>query len=643
MFGRTMMLPLSTLLFWIYLASLSNAVTLPDYEYIIVGSGAGGGPLAARLALAGHRTLLIEAGSDDGSATEYQVPALHAASTEYAPMRWDYWVRHYADDAQQARDSKATWTTPAGDLYTGTQPPEGSTLKGILYPRAGTLGGCGSHNAMVMIYPHRSDWDNIAEVTGDASWAADEMRKYYVKLEHAWYLLGNSVVGHGFSGWLKVGVTDLTLVIEDIRLLQMVIAAASTFGKSIVGSLLGTVTGLASLLALDINRVWPDRDTSTDLYQVPIHIDNYERNGPREFLLSVVDQGYPLDIRLNCLATKVRFDGTKAVGIDFLDGESLYRADPRAEASGTPGTPGSVNATREVILAAGTFNTPQLLKLSGVGPREELEEFGIPVVKDLPGVGTNLQDRYEIGTTIKFAANFTLTEDCTWNRTPDDPCLKRWQNNAVFRGIYGSTGIALAAVRKSSTVAAGDPADLFVFGAPANFRGYFRNYSVETTADAKHWTWLTLKAHTRNRAGTVRLASADPRDTPDIDFNYFADGDEDLQAAYEGIEFARDIYDHMPATLGPYEDVRPPAGEDATKQFIRDEAWGHHASCTCPIGADDDEMAVLDGQFRVRGVQNLRVVDASAMPRIQGFFIVTSVYMMSEKAADVIIADAGSQ
>lgn len=167
----------------------------------------------------------------------------------------------------------------------------------------------------------------------------------------------------------------------------MVVAAASAAGKNIIDSLLNTVTGLATLLTLDMNRVGADRDTAEDLYQVPIHIDSYARNSPREFLLSVVDQGYPLDIRMNSLVTKVRFDGTKAIGVDFLDGESLYRADPRAEASGSPGTPGSVNATREVILAAGAFNTPQLLKLSGIGPREELESFDIPVIKDLPGVG----------------------------------------------------------------------------------------------------------------------------------------------------------------------------------------------------------------------------------------------------------------
>lgn len=136
-------------------------------------------------------------------------------------MRWDYWVRHYADDAAQARDSKATWTTPDGTLYTGSTPPEGSVLKGVLYPRAGTLGGCGSHNAMVMIYPHAADWEYLKGVTGDESWGPEGMRGYYERLEHATYLLANSVVGHGFSGWLKVGVTgkwDLEILILQTRI-----------------------------------------------------------------------------------------------------------------------------------------------------------------------------------------------------------------------------------------------------------------------------------------------------------------------------------------------------------------------------------------------------------------------------------------
>ncbi|KAF4301224.1 Glucose-methanol-choline oxidoreductase [Botryosphaeria dothidea] len=633
----------------------SNVTALEDYEYVIIGSGPGGGPLAARLAIAGYKTLLIEAGDDQGEDLKERVPAFHGQSSEYEPMRWDFWVRHYDDDTKQARDSKCTYDTPEGELYTGLTPPEGSKMKGVLYPRAGTLGGCGSHNAMVTIYPHEQDWEYLVNITGDASWGADNMRKYFQKLEKAEYLLGNALVGHGTNGWLTTGTTDLTLVLEDAKLLQMVLAAATALGRGLLEQLITTVTGLAELLLQDVNIPGKARDQNEGLYQVPLAIKNYARNGPRDFVLEVANSGkYPLDIRTNCFATKLRFENDtttgqpRAVGVDFLDGKALYRADPRAGNS-AGGIPGSVNATREVIVSGGVFNTPQLLKLSGIGPADELAKFGIPVVKDLPGVGTNLQDRYEVATTIKFDGNFTVIEDCTYGQ-PGDPCLERWLNNAVFKGVYGSSGLALSAIMKSSTASSEDPTDLINLGVPANFPGYMRGYSDYAVADSSHWSWLTLKAHTRNRAGYVKLRSADPLDTPQISFRYFDEGDTangedeaDLQAVYEGVTFSRKIYESMSPTIGDWVDVRPPSrDEEATKQFIKDEAWGHHASCTAPIGADDDPNAVLDGDFRVRGVSGLRVVDASAMPRIHGFFIASSVYMFSEKAADVIIAEAQS-
>ncbi|KAI0738199.1 hypothetical protein C8Q80DRAFT_1222523 [Daedaleopsis nitida] len=617
----------------------TSTSVLEDYEYVIVGSGPGGAPLAARLAMAGHKTLLIEAGEDHGDDIIERVPALHPFSSEYEPIRWDFYVQHYADPARQARDSKTTYETPSGELYIG-----------VLYPRAGTLGGCAPHNALIHIYPHEQDWNHMVSLTGDASWSPDNMRTYFERVENAQYLLGNDVVGHGFGGWLTIGTTDLEIVLEDAKLLQMVAAAATAFGKTVLQAVLSTVAGLAELLILDLNAPGKARDDSDGLYQVPITIKDYARNGPRDFVLQVASDGrYPLTIRTNCFVTKVRFDEfgdvPRAVGVDFLDGRSLYRADPRSGGA-SPGRPGSVNATREVIIAGGTFNTPQLLKLSGVGPRDELASFNIPVIVDLPGVGMNMQDRYEIGTTVDFDSNFTSIEKCTFG-VPPDPCLERWQDSPLFKGAYGSNGLAFAAVRKSTQAAPDDPADLLIIGVSANFKGYFKGYSDYSFADAKHFTWLTLKAHSRNRAGTVKLRSADPRDTPTITFNSFDTGnttggadDKDLQAVYEGVEFARKIYSSLLPTAGHWTDVRPPRGEAATKQFIKDEAWGHHASCTCSIGADDDPLAVLDTNFKVRGTQGLRVVDASAMPKIQGFFIATTVYMFSEKAADVILADA---
>lgn len=130
---------------------VSTAPTAESYEYIVVGSGAGGGPLASRLARAGHTVLLIEAGDDHGTSINYTVPAYQAVVTQDPGMRWDFFVNHYQDQARAELDTKYVYSTPGGGEYVGLTPPKGSTPKGILYPRAGTLGGCGSHNAMITI------------------------------------------------------------------------------------------------------------------------------------------------------------------------------------------------------------------------------------------------------------------------------------------------------------------------------------------------------------------------------------------------------------------------------------------------------------------------------------------------------------
>ncbi|KAH8694456.1 GMC oxidoreductase [Ilyonectria robusta] len=645
------------------LASLTSASILPTnlsprqsdilttYDYVVIGSGPGGGPLAARLAIAGKKVLLIEAGDDQGDSIPYQVPALSTQSTEYDPMKWDYFVNHYSDLDTQEKDSKMTYRTTSGDTYVGLNPPTGATPLGILYPRAGTLGGCGSHNALITVYPHKSDWNDIATLTGDQTWTASNMRQYFKRLEKAEYL-PNGIVGHGFSGWLTTTVTDLGLVIQDVKLLTVILSAASAMGKSLLGMILSTIAGLGDVLLRDLNVDSTGRDSAEGLYQVPIAVKDGVRAGPREFVLSTAaaknsdgSRKYYLDIKLNTLATKIRFDKSgakpRAVGVDFLVGQSLYKADPRFKST-FQGVAGTVNASSEVIISAGAFNTPQLLKLSGIGPKDELTSFDIPVVVDLPGVGTNLQDRYETSVVGKTPTDFQIIEDCTFLRSSDDPCLKKWQSGATDgkRGIYGSNGIALGIVKKSS-VAVDNP-DLFIAGAPVNFPGYYPGYSANGTADARHWTWIVLKAHTRNRAGTITLRSSDPRDVPQIEFNSFenaADAAKDVQALVEGMKLSRKMLQNTLPLTGGFTEVWP--GSDVSDaglaQFAKNEAWGHHASCTCPIGADGDTMAVLDSKFRVRGTEGLRVVDASVFPKIPGFYIAVPVYMISEKAADVIL------
>jgi choline dehydrogenase len=196
--------------------------------------------------------------------------------------------------------------------------------------------------------------------------------------------------------------------------------------------------------------------------------------------------------------------------------------------------------------------------------------------------------------------------------------------------------------------------DLFIFGLPGNFRGYYRGYSCHTQVDKdtgqenhRRFTWAILKGRTRNRgekAGTVRLASTDPTRRPEINFNFFDSGVEewpkDRDALIEAVRFVELLLANP--QLGA--EIVWPKPEDrrtdeALGAFILREAWGHHACGTCKIGPKEDKDAVLDTRFRVRGVNNLRVVDASVFPKIPGFFIITSIYMISEKASQDILED----
>jgi choline dehydrogenase len=222
-----------------------------------------------------------------------------------------------------------------------------------------------------------------------------------------------------------------------------------------------------------------------------------------------------------------------------------------------------------------------------------------------------------------------------------DPGFRQWQSQG--KGIYATNGALVGIIRRSRREL---PApDLFIFGLPARFEGYYPGYSAELEWHHDYFTWAVLKAHTINRAGTVLLRSADPREPPSVDFHYFDEGTDtegaDLDAVVDGVQIARDLMrragDLVAEEVWPGPSVQT---REQVRDWVRDQAWGHHASCTCPIGPASDPAAVVDSRFRVHGAQRLRIVDASVFPRIPGFFIVTSVYMLAEKASDVILSDA---
>jgi len=511
------------------------------------------------------------------------------------------------------------------------------------------------------------DWDGIAQATGDYSWRAENMYRYFARFENAQYVprpgtlryIFNGIIwsllaflrrrpdardwdhGHGFSGWLKTSESNTRLILPDHSILKLLLNAVRVVIQERVGSLFAR-----AITRFDPNDSRNSEDSPEGIAFTPLAVANGKRNGPREYLLATKQQ-YPtrLTIQLNTLVTRVLFDEKRAVGVQFRQGKSLYQADPRAKGVGASPTyeEGSARARREVILCAGAFNSPQILKLSGVGPADELARHGIPLVLDLPGVGENLQDRYEVAVVSETPKPFVLLEGSAFAPPAagvSDPSFDSWQRG---EGLYTSNGSLLGILKRSSKELP-EP-DLYIFALPGHFRGYRQGYSKEIEHFGNHFTWVILKAFTNNRAGRVTLRSGDPMQVPNIEFHYFSEGSDeeasDLEAVVKGLEFVRAMNERL--GKGVEQELVPGPSVKTRAQvldFVQDEAWGHHASCTNKIGHKSDPMAVLDSRFRVRGLDGLRVVDASVFPKIPGYFIVSAVYMISEKAADVIVEDA---
>lgn len=599
------------------------------FDYIVVGSGPGGGVVASRLALAGYNTLLLEAGPDYNT-EKTKTPYFWPLSSEESQVEWR--LRASTSAIDPGRDN-------------------------VLYPRASMIGGCAMHNAMIALYPFPNFFNNLQSLTGDKEFAEEKMRQRFEQLEKNQYCEDDNILsngGHGFLGYLATSLPDIRLLIGpkflDKQLISITIAIILNQTKAIreffgfFRNIFNFPYCLPSFI-LDVNA--PGFNNKEGVHLVPQAIDKnngYTRSSVYNFIKETSTKTNKLTIRTNSFVTKILLqensNGGKpiAIGVQVQEGTALYEA---SSGTRTMGNQRTYYARKEVIISGGAFNTPQMLMLSGIGPSDQLNNFGIKTIVDLPGVGSNLRDKLEATMNYRASKDWRVyAQGCT-NGAPtpeEDPCYLEYIKG-IFPNVYTSGGSIIAIQKKTKQ----DFPDMYIQLGINSFRGYEDGWVDEAFYEGLENVLIINFSTTRfgPSTGTVRIQSSNPFDVVEIDVNGY--DDEDLERSAKELQQVRELMKKLQKRGLISKETHPGDSVDSfesLKSWVRANGWGHHPVGTAKIGSDDDPMAVVDGQFRVRGVKNLRVVDASVFPDQPGFFPLVPIYMIAEKASqDIIKAD----
>jgi choline dehydrogenase len=472
---------------------------------------------------------------------------------------------------------------PRYNWFYHTDPEPHLNSRQIHTPRGKVLGGSSSINGLVYVRGNAQDFDGWVE-QGATGWGYRDVLPYFRRAETR---IEGGDAYRGDSGPLKTCYGKV-----DNPLHAAWLAAAAAAGYPFTA---------------DINGFQQEGFGRMDMT-----VDGGRRSSAANAYLRPAMRRANVTVRTGVLATRIEFDGSRAKALRYRLGTEER----------------IVTAGRELLICAGSINTPQLLKLSGLGPEQELRDLGLPVVKHLPGVGENLQDHLEFYLQVASTQPVSLYS-----------VLNPWSKALIgARWLLRKDG--LGATNHFETCgfirsAAGIPYPDIQY----HFLPMAVAYDGKSLAREHGFQAHVGPMRSKSR-GWVRLASADPLAKPRIRFNYMSHPDDwtEMRAC---VRLTREIFAQAPFDAYRGREIQPGAGvqsDAAIDAFIRDKVeTAYHPSCTCKMGRPGDPMAVVDSEARVMGIHGLRVVDASIMPSITNGNLNAPTIMLAEKAADHIL------
>ncbi len=464
-----------------------------------------------------------------------------------------------------------------------TVPQPGLNGRKGYQPRGKTLGGSSSINAMLYVRGNAWDYNHWAEL-GNPGWSYDEVLPLFKRSEN------NEQISNSFHG--QGGPLNVTYQRHQSPLTQMFLDAAAMHG-----------------LALN-----PDYNGAAQEGCFPYQVThkNGERCSAAKAYITPNLSRPNLQVLTHAVSAKVVIENRRACGVAYYQGNELRE----------------VRARREVMVSAGTFGSPQLLQLSGIGASTELQKLGIPVVQELPGVGQNLQDHIDYVQTWRVPSNTETFGVSLRGGAKVTGAMLEWKNKRS--GMMTSTiATAGAFFRSSPEISVPDLQLVFVIGiVDDHARKLHLGHGMSCHVDV-------LRPFSR---GTVGLQSTDPRVAPVIDPKFLSD-ERDTQLLLKGGQMQQSIMEATPFDKLRGKMLYPTRKDDpqGMVENIRNHAdTQYHPVGSCKMGPDSDAMAVVDNQLRVKGIAGLRVVDASIMPTLIGGNTNAPTIMIAEKAADLV-------